>query len=75
MLSLVTCIASYLHEKASTSGEDEFAEKFKCELLLEQGYINLNHGSFGVCPRSLVQRKMTLLEQAEKRPDDWYRVR
>eukprot|EP01147_Barroeca_monosierra_P003638 gene3638-6216_t len=41
--------------------------------LLEKGYVNLNHGSFGTVPKCVMDRHVKLLLVQEQRPDPWFR--
>lgn len=43
--------------------------------LLEEGFINLNHGSFGATPRIIVQKQNQIMLEAEQHPDRWFRSR
>jgi selenocysteine lyase/cysteine desulfurase len=44
----------------------------RAELALD--YVNLNHGSFGVCPRSVLAAQSALRLEQERRPDVWFRA-
>ncbi|GMI40777.1 hypothetical protein TeGR_g7438 [Tetraparma gracilis] len=43
------------------------------EFMLDPGYLNLNHGSFGSTPRPVISAQQSYVEQCEARPDIWYR--
>ncbi|EGD82100.1 hypothetical protein PTSG_02780 [Salpingoeca rosetta] len=49
------------------------AEEVKAELLLEPGYVNLNHGSFGTVPKVVMDKHVKYLQRQEQRPDVWFR--
>ena len=38
---------------------------------LEEGYTQLNHGSFGCCPTEVADTQVQLLRRAEANPDRW----
>ncbi|EGD80930.1 hypothetical protein PTSG_01513 [Salpingoeca rosetta] len=40
---------------------------------LQEGFLNLNHGSFGATPKSVRAYQEQLTTQMEARPDDWFR--
>jgi hypothetical protein len=78
-LATVAAVLKWIHTALNTSplacSDHAMVEELRAELSLDRGYCNFNHGSFGVCPTPLLQRKQLLLLQAEARPDMWYRVR
>jgi selenocysteine lyase/cysteine desulfurase len=37
-------------------------------------YTNFNHGSFGACPRIVLEHQANLRQQQEQQPDTWMRV-
>ena len=41
---------------------------------LEEGYVNLNHGSFGTVPKPVMEHQIKLLAKQEAKPDAWFRV-
>ena len=41
--------------------------------MLEKGYVNLNHGSFGATPRSVIEGEHRWEAQMELNPDRWFR--
>lgn len=43
------------------------------EFLLAPGYRNFNHGSFGAMPKAVWDAQKRYQEQAESRPDKWFR--
>ncbi|KAI9494038.1 pyridoxal phosphate-dependent transferase [Zychaea mexicana] len=46
-----------------------FGHACRSLFLLEDGYVPLNHGSFGVCPRSIRPRWIQYQDQIERHPD------
>lgn len=51
-----------------------FGHGMLADFYLAEGFTNLNHGSFGATPRSVIAAQHTILTtQAEARPDDWFR--
>ena len=46
-----------------------FGRALRPEFYLEDGYIPLNHGSFGACPRSIYSTFHHYQEESEKHPD------
>ena len=43
--------------------------------LLEDGFTNMNHGSFGTVPRLIVEKQFEFVKEAESKPDFWFRTR
>jgi hypothetical protein len=43
--------------------------------LLEDGFTNMNHGSFGTVPRMIAEKQFEFVKQAESKPDFWFRNR
>jgi selenocysteine lyase/cysteine desulfurase len=39
----------------------------------ENGYINLNHGSYGAVPKSIINAKLEWINHVELNPDQWFR--
>ena len=56
------------------SGED-YGDNLKGLFLLEEGFVNMNHGSFGTVPRLIVEKQFSLMLEAESKPDYWFRTR
>jgi hercynylcysteine S-oxide lyase len=52
-----------------TSSLPRFGKAMRTEFLFADGYIPLNHGSYGTYPRSVHTAKLQWLELAEQRPD------
>ena len=50
-----------------------FGHKLKSRFGLAPEYANLNHGSFGALSNEVRDAQRKLLEQAESRPDKWFR--
>ena len=48
-----------------------FGKEMRKEFLFAEGYLPLNHGSYGTYPRSVHAAKMRWQELAEERPD-WF---
>lgn len=42
--------------------------------LLDDSYINLNHGSFGAVPSVVFDAHVSFLREQESKPDEWFRV-
>ena len=40
---------------------------------LEHGFINLNHGSFGTCPKAVLAKQFEYLVNEETHLDHWFR--
>eukprot|EP00043_Microstomoeca_roanoka_P009322 m.88814 g.88814 ORF g.88814 m.88814 type:complete len:404 (-) comp14551_c1_seq2:286-1497(-) len=59
----------------STSEASTAALGHACRSLfmLEDGYINLNHGSFGTVPHAVMEAHIDHLRRQEARPDVWFR--
>jgi selenocysteine lyase/cysteine desulfurase len=51
----------------------QFGKEFRSEFFLEDGYIPVNHGSFGVYPKVLHSTVTEYRENAERHPDRWNR--
>jgi hypothetical protein len=47
-----------------------FKEK---HFLLNESYVNLNHGSFGTVPSIVFDAHVSFLREQESRPDEWFR--
>lgn len=50
-----------------------FGHALRSKLFLEPDYVPLNHGSFGVIPRSIHPLLHELQERSERFPDRWLR--
>ncbi|KAF1995324.1 PLP-dependent transferase [Amniculicola lignicola CBS 123094] len=51
----------------------KFGKEMRKWFMFEEGYLNLNHGSFGTYPRSVCSVMRHYQELAEARPDDFIR--
>lgn len=62
---------------AKESADGEFPLEFGHAMLkhfkLAEGFKNLNHGSFGLAPRSVLQKQREYLDMMEEKPDIWCR--
>jgi selenocysteine lyase/cysteine desulfurase len=43
------------------------------EFVLDPQAAFINHGSFGTAPRSILQKRIHLIEEQEQQPDQWFR--
>jgi hypothetical protein len=50
-----------------------FGHKMLPAFMLAPGFTNLNHGSFGTCPREVVTGQQQYAAMMEARPDQWFR--
>lgn len=46
----------------------------KKHFLLAEAFCNLNHGSFGACPRQILEAQQSFVVEQETRPDRWFRA-
>ena len=46
-------------------------QELRARFQLEEGYTQLNHGSFGCCPTEVADVQVQLLRRAEQNPDKW----
>ena len=54
----------------------EFGKKVRKELyLLDENLYFTNHGSYGAVPEPIQRKRLELLEEIEKAPDAWFRVK
>ncbi|CAG8491600.1 12800_t:CDS:2 [Ambispora leptoticha] len=51
----------------------KFGRSMRSEFLFEEGYISLNHGSYGTFPKSVFEAFRNFQERAESAPDKWLR--
>ncbi|KAL5391552.1 hypothetical protein PMIN02_006557 [Paraphaeosphaeria minitans] len=56
-----------------TKNGGRFGRALRKEFLFEEGYVNLNHGSFGTYPRAIRDVFRTFQDAHEARPDDFIR--
>ena len=52
----------------------EYGHCLRHHFYLEEGYVNLNHGSFGTVPKPVMEHQIKLLAKQEAKPDAWFRV-
>ena len=45
----------------------------KSFFVLREGFINLNHGSFGATPKEVIEKQKDFILEAESHPDHWFR--
>eukprot|EP00041_Stephanoeca_diplocostata_P013089 m.225730 g.225730 ORF g.225730 m.225730 type:complete len:434 (+) comp19213_c0_seq4:127-1428(+) len=73
----LSCSAAFVHNNETVRVNNtaaNFGHEMLAEFYLADGFTNLNHGSFGATPRSVIAAQHTILTtQAEARPDDWFR--
>jgi hypothetical protein len=50
-----------------------FGHSLRSRFMLEDGYINFNHGSYGSAPREVIAAQQKFVEIMESRPDPWFR--
>jgi selenocysteine lyase/cysteine desulfurase len=48
-----------------------YGQPLRSRFGLETGYVQLNHGSFGTCPKSVNEARKALLDRVECNPDAW----
>eukprot|EP01047_Picozoa_sp_COSAG01_P099902 COSAG01_NODE_29840_length_628_cov_1.281664_1_plen_154_part_10 len=48
-----------------------YGQPLRSRFGLEAGYVQLNHGSFGTCPKSVNEARKALLDRVECNPDAW----
>eukprot|EP01051_Picozoa_sp_SAG22_P009124 SAG22_NODE_738_length_7524_cov_57.525522_7_plen_195_part_00 len=53
------------------TGTNEGWAELRARFQLEEGYTQLNHGSFGCCPTEVADTQVQLLRRAESNPDRW----
>mmetsp|Transcript_26259 Transcript_26259/g.62173 ORF Transcript_26259/g.62173 Transcript_26259/m.62173 type:complete len:430 (-) Transcript_26259:233-1522(-) len=71
---LLVSVVSIAMDELEKKGEaHKFGHKMKEEFLLAPGYRNFNHGSFGAMPKAVWDAQKRYQEQAESRPDKWFR--
>eukprot|EP00038_Savillea_parva_P019863 m.29369 g.29369 ORF g.29369 m.29369 type:complete len:458 (-) comp4589_c0_seq1:58-1431(-) len=59
--------------RAARPAPPPFGHPMLAEFMLAD-YINLNHGSFGATPREVIAAQRAWVDQAEARPDNWFRT-
>lgn len=52
---------------------DVFGKKRLADFYVDPDYININHGSYGYAPRSVIAAKRKLQEQMEFNGEKWMR--
>ena len=52
---------------------DVFGKKRLSDFFLDPDYININHGSYGSCPRVVMAAKRKLEEQMDFNTESWFR--
>lgn len=72
-LSLPPLSVAAMSSLSSNSSVPSFGHDMLSEFMLDPGYLNLNHGSFGSTPRPVISAQQSYVEQCEARPDIWYR--
>ena len=61
-------------DQCTTAYGTVFGHELSHLFMLEPGFTNLNHGSFGTMPKAVYAQQRKYIEQMESRPDDWFRV-
>eukprot|EP00931_Biecheleriopsis_adriatica_P110476 TRINITY_DN84769_c0_g1_i1.p1 TRINITY_DN84769_c0_g1~~TRINITY_DN84769_c0_g1_i1.p1 ORF type:complete len:459 (-),score=72.10 TRINITY_DN84769_c0_g1_i1:63-1370(-) len=56
-----------------TNSNSTFGHALLSEFVLEDGYTNLNHGSFGASPRAVLEAHHAWQLKMEQQPDFWFR--
>ncbi|KAH7128663.1 pyridoxal phosphate-dependent transferase [Dendryphion nanum] len=63
-----------LEEKRNGGDADvKFGRELRKEFLFDEGWLNVNHGSFGTYPLPVRNKLRSLQERAESRPDNFIR--
>lgn len=75
----MACAASLLIALSSASASADceavqFGWALRPHFLIDPSYTNLNHGSFGAVARDVLAAQRAYVEQAEARPDVWFRA-
>ena len=52
---------------------DTFGKKRLMDFYLDPQYINVNHGSYGSCPRVVMDAKRKLEERMDFNTETWFR--
>lgn len=52
----------------------QFGKKLLNDFFLDPSYINVNHGSYGSCPRQVMAVKRQFEEQMDFNTEKWYAV-
>ncbi|KAI8852737.1 pyridoxal phosphate-dependent transferase [Chytridium lagenaria] len=58
---------------AYTNPLPAFGHPMRALFPLDENYISLNHGSFGVVPHAVMSHRLTLLSKVESNPDEFYK--
>ncbi|EGR27489.1 class v pyridoxal phosphate dependent, putative [Ichthyophthirius multifiliis] len=53
----------------------QFGKKLLSEFPLDQKQLNINHGSYGVEPLVIQQKRQKYIEMINKNPDQWFRFK
>lgn len=59
----------------TTKEEYVFGHDMLKYFCFEEGYINLNQGSYGTCPRPVFEASKRVSEEIEANPDHFYRIK
>lgn len=51
----------------------QFGKKRLADFYLDPTYININHGSYGSCPRKVMEYKRKMEELCDFNTDKWFR--
>eukprot|EP00730_Choanoeca_flexa_P012085 TRINITY_DN3199_c0_g1_i1.p1 TRINITY_DN3199_c0_g1~~TRINITY_DN3199_c0_g1_i1.p1 ORF type:complete len:472 (+),score=102.54 TRINITY_DN3199_c0_g1_i1:23-1417(+) len=70
---LLIVIAAFTCAKYVQASNVTFGHALLDQFMLESGFVNLNHGSFGAVPKVVHEAQLDFTRQAEARPDDWFR--
>lgn len=55
------------------NANNNFGHKFRDLFILDQSYINLNHGSYGATPKDVLNEQSSYRTQTEGNPDKFFR--
>jgi hypothetical protein len=51
-----------------------FGKKRLSDFYLDPNYVNINHGSYGSCPKSVIELKRKFEEQMDFNTEKWFRA-
>ena len=54
--------------------ESVFGKKRKADFYFDPDFTNINHGSFGGCPKSVMDARWNLQKQMEFNSEKWFRI-
>jgi len=74
LVLLTLLMASLAHGLLNSNAKRQFGRHLLTEFAFADGYINLNHGSFGSTPREVLAAHSNFIAQMEAMPDIWFRA-